>query len=111
MENASRPASAKVKNGAFDARRAARKVRREFDHATHAAAETAEKFGRTAQRHPYVSAAVIFGTGMMLGAIAYRVIAPRPTAGGVIKHALTLAILSAGKVLANGVNVARRFGR
>lgn len=69
---------------------AARQASRQIERA-------ANKVAGSAKKHPFIAAGAALGVGALLGALVYRVLSPKPTAGQVIWEALQSASASATK--------------
>lgn len=85
------------------------RVSRELSHAKDVASNAAHGLEARVQAHPWASAGLLFGGGLVVGAVLYRVIFPPPTASQVVGATLKRAALDAQHTLANGLTAARRF--
>lgn len=84
-------------------------VGHELGRARKAATKLATRVTVAAKEHPRTTAAVLFGTGALVGALVYRVIFPRPTAGQVIARALRSGASNTGRSLMSGLKSAQRM--
>ena len=84
-------------------------VKEELLRAKQAASKLADQAIEAGQSHPKTAAAVLLGTGALLGSLVYRLIAPRPTATQLIAKNLQRGAANAGRSLRNGLSTARKL--
>jgi hypothetical protein len=85
------------------------RVTRELAHVKDAASDAASGLTERAKDHPYVAAGVLFGSGLLFGAVAYRAFFRPPTASQILTAAMKRAAIDARHTLATGLTAARRF--
>ena len=84
-------------------------VKHELVRARKAAMRFTDHVIEAGQAHPRTAAAVLLGTGMLLGSLAYGLFAPRPTAMQVVGRALQRGAMSTGRSLLSGLASARKL--
>lgn len=84
-------------------------VKQELARARKAAIKFTDQVIEAGQAHPRTAAAVLLGTGMVLGSLAYGLFAPRPTAMQVVGRALQRGAMSTGRSLLSGLASARKL--
>ncbi len=73
-----------------------------------AVTHVASTVSATAKERPMLAAGVLLGVGALMGAAAYRLLNPPPTAGAVLWSALKRGGTEAGHTLLSGFQRARR---
>jgi len=85
------------------------RITRELEHVKDAASDAASGLSERAKEYPYVTAGVLFGSGLLFGALAYRAFYRPPTASEIFSAAMKRAAIDARHTLATGLTAARRF--
>ena len=83
-------------------------IETELSRAAEVVTSAAQKVEKTAKANPKAAAGILLGVGALLGALAYAVLRPAPTAGEVIMRALKQGAKSTGDTLSSGYKSARR---
>jgi hypothetical protein len=111
MNEAMRSDTSPPANGAEASMKAdlPRRITRELEHAKDSATDVANGLTERAKEHPYVTAGVLFGSGLLFGALAYRAFYRPPTASEIFTAAMKRAAIDARHTLATGLTAARRF--
>ncbi len=73
-----------VKERAEEASDAARMARNEFQKVRYELGKVATKGEKLAKENPWATAGTMFGIGALLGALAYKLLAPKPTVSSVL---------------------------
>jgi hypothetical protein len=73
-----------------------------------AAMKLTDQIVEAGQAHPRTAAAVLLGTGMLLGSLMYRLAQP-PTTTQRITRALKRGAIGAGRLVFGGIDSARHF--
>jgi hypothetical protein len=84
-------------------------VKQELARARKAAMKFTDQVIEAGQANPKTAAAILLGTGMLLGSLVYGLFAPRPTAMQVIGRALQHGATSTGRSLLSGLASARKL--
>lgn len=84
-------------------------VKQELMRVRKAAMKLTDQAIEAGQAHPKTTAAVLLGTGMLLGSILYRIVAPRPSAAQIIARGLQSDAVQAGHTLLSGLAFARKL--
>lgn len=83
-------------------------VREQFERARRAAMKFTDRVVEAGHANPRTAAAVLLGTGMVLGSLVYRLF-QRPTRAQRITRALQRGAKSAGRSLISGLESARKL--
>lgn len=84
-------------------------VKQELTRVRKAAMKFTDQAIEAGQAHPKTAAAVLVGTGMLLGSILYRIVAPRPSAAQLIARGLQSGTVQAGHTLLSGLAFVRKL--
>jgi len=84
-------------------------VKRELTRARKAAMKLTDQAIEAGQAHPKTAAAVLLGTGVLLGSVLYRLFAPQPSAAQIIARGLQSGAANAGHSLLSGLSMARKL--
>jgi len=84
-------------------------LKQDLSRARKAAMKFTDQAIEAGQENPKTAAAVLLGTGMMLGTLLYRLFAPQPTAAQIIARGLQHGAVHAGHSLLSGIALARKL--